>query len=147
MIARLRREYRMTGEEIALPLRLPRSISPRSAWAGWRRSSRASRRARPPGCQEARLLPANSRRTSTYARREASVVRDVDELPASSLALAAPTAVMDGRYEKRQSVTGFLVRATLVQAPEHPGRARDDRQRLRLAPLASHQSPWLGAQA
>ena len=73
MIARLRREYRMTGEEIAGRLHLPRApwpgISPASGWAGWRaRAERAGaalptrtrRRARPPRRQEARPLRARS---------------------------------------------------------------------------------------
>jgi transposase-like protein len=48
MVTRLRRDYRMTGEEIAERLRLPRSTVPAisGGWVsvGWPRSNRASRR-------------------------------------------------------------------------------------------------------
>ena len=118
MIVRLRREYRMTGQEIAERLQLPRSTVAghltrlglgRAGGAGAKRAGaalqpRTGRRADPSRHQEARPLHPDRPSAIGTARTARSAGSAVDDASRLAYVEVLPD-------EKRQATTGFLIRA------------------------------------
>ena len=171
MIARLRREYRMTGEEIALRLRLPRStVASHLRRLGLGRlaalepSEPARRYSRARAGELVHLDVKKLARFRRIGHRITGDRRQGSEGAGWEFVHVAVDDASQARLRRgpagREAPVGHRLpgpRAALVQAPGHPGRARDDRQRLglRLAPLpqgvpapapAPHPHPAVHAQ-
>ena len=129
----------------------------RAEQAGAALQPRTRRRARPPRCQEARLLPPH--RTQDHRRSPPGLGGCRVGVRPRRGRRRLQARLRRGPAGREAPVGHRLPgpRPALVQAPGHPGRARDDRQRLglRLAPLpqgvpalapAPHPHPAIYAQ-
>ena len=150
MIVRLRRNYRMTAEDIAGRLHLPRStVAGHLARRGLGRLAQLELSAPARRYNRARageLVHFDTKKLDRFRRVGHRITGDrrhgsdgagwefVHVAVDDASRLAFVEVLPD---ERRQSVTGFLVRALRWFKIRHSGRARDDRQRfgLRLAPL------------